>query len=67
MSNDDILKQRWACLNCSSTLQVGELIIKADNPWNRAMMCPKCKSFEVVRAEGVHIENEYQGPIGTLN
>lgn len=60
----DILEQQWCCLDCSTVMPIGELVCKPTAPSARSLYCPKCKSFNVARADGaIQDVPEYFGEI----
>lgn len=56
------LRDRWACLTCSTTFECGSIICGPQG-WK----CPNCKSTDLTTADGAHEIPEYHGEIGTKN
>jgi DNA-directed RNA polymerase subunit RPC12/RpoP len=56
------LRDRWACLTCSSTFQAGKLV---SGP--QGLMCPNCRSGDLTTAHGSREVPEYHGELGTKN
>jgi len=59
---NSLLRNRWACLACNSTFELGR-VISGPQGWQ----CPNCKSANLSTAEGVRNIPEYHGEIGTKN
>lgn len=56
------LRNRWACLTCSSTFEAGQLFAGP-----QGLQCPNCKSLDLSTAHGAREIEEYDGEIGTKN
>lgn len=44
--------EQWACVTCSSKIWLGELIFRGSKPLKQSLVCPKCGSCDVHRADG---------------
>ncbi len=56
------LRDRWACLTCSSTFTAGEM-----RAGPQGLLCPNCRSMDLTPAHGAREIEEYHGEIGTKN
>ncbi len=54
------LRDRWACLTCSSTFEAARLIAGPTG-----LKCPNCGSLNLSTAHGAREIPEYYGDIGT--
>jgi hypothetical protein len=60
------LDTRWCCLNCNSTMRVGEM--KLGFRQGYGFVCPLCGSDNTHPADGTsHKLTEYHGEVGTKN
>lgn len=60
----DHLDQRWCCLNCNSTMRLGEMLLGSLH----SFICPTCNSDNTHPADGTTmVISEYHGEIGTKN